>query len=202
MELDEWAAIADINRIGVVGDSLGASTALAIAGAEINYARLADNCDQENLIFNVALYLQCRALFLPPENYNLKDARVKAIVAAHPLGGGLYGPEGFSQIDVPLLMVSGSNDIVSTVVTEQIHPFVWLQTEPKYLAMLKDGTHFSSKPGRDSAEGIFKLLAGDHRDVGTRYYKMLSVAFWNAHLRGQNEFLPYLTAKYLAVRSK
>ncbi|PSN19634.1 dienelactone hydrolase [filamentous cyanobacterium CCP5] len=192
----DWAAIADVERIGVVGDSLGASTALALAGAEINYGRLVENCNQENFMFNFALYLQCRARFLPPQNYNLLDPRVRAIVAQHPVGGGLYGPEGFSQIQVPLLMVAGSNDIVSTVITEQIHPFVWLQTEPKYLALLNQGTHFSSKPGRDAAEGIFQLLAGAHRDVGTRYYKTLSVAFWNAYLRQQEEYLPYLTAAY------
>jgi predicted dienelactone hydrolase/ABC-type amino acid transport substrate-binding protein len=201
-ESPEWAAIADLDRIGVVGDSLGASTALALGGAEINYPRLLDNCDQDNIIFNVALYLECRARFLPPQNYNLKDPRIKAIVAAHAVGGGLYGPEGFSQIDVPIMMVSGSNDIVSTVVTEQIHPFVWLQTDTKYMAMLEDGTHFSTKPGRDGAEGIFALLAGEHRDVGTRYYKLLSVAFWNAHLKDQEQYLPYLTARYGEVISE
>ncbi len=195
-ESAEWAAIADVSRIGVVGDSLGASTALALGGAEINYDRLVENCDQENVIFNFALYLECRARFLPPQNYDLKDPRVKAVVAAHTVGGGLYGPEGFSEIDVPLLMVAGGNDIVSTVVTEQIHPFVWLQAQPKYLAMFEGGTHFTSKPGRDGAGGIFKLLAGEHRNLGSRYYKILSVAFWNAHLRDQEEFLPYLTARY------
>jgi predicted dienelactone hydrolase len=195
-ESPEWAALVDLDRIGVVGDSLGASTALALGGAEINYPRLLDNCDQDNIIFNVALYLECRARFLPPKNYELKDPRIKAIVAAHAVGGGLYGPEGFAQIDVPIMLVSGSNDIVSAVVTEQIHPFVWLQTDTKYLAMLEGGTHFSTKPGRDGAEGIFALLAGQNRDVGSRYYKLLSVAFWNAHLRDQEEFLPYLTARY------
>lgn len=195
-ESSEWAAIADVDRIGVIGDSLGASTALALGGAEINYARLLENCDQDNLIFNVALYLECRARFLPPQNYNLRDPRIKAVVAAHAVGGGLYGPEGFAQIDVPIMLVSGSNDIVSTVVTEQIHPFVWLQTDTKYLAMLEGGTHFSSKPGRDGAGGIFALLAGQNRDVGSRYYKLLSVAFWSAHLKDQPEFLPYLTARY------
>jgi predicted dienelactone hydrolase len=201
-ESPEWAALADLDRIGVVGDSLGASTALALGGAEINYPRLLDNCDQDNIIFNVALYLQCRARFLPPQNYDLKDPRIKAVVAAHAVGGGLYGPEGFAQIDVPIMLVSGSNDIVSTVVTEQIHPFVWLQTDTKYLAMLEGGTHFSSKPGRDGAGGIFALLAGQNRDVGSRYYKLLSVAFWNAHLRDQEEFLPYLTARYGEVISE
>ena len=192
----QWAALADITRIGVVGDSLGASTALALAGAEINYNRLIQNCDQENVILNFSLYLECRARFLPPQNYDLKDPRIKAVVAAHAVGGGLYGPEGFGQIDVPILMVAGENDIVSTVITEQIHPFVWLQTQPKYLATFERGTHFTSKPGREGIGGIFRLLAGQNRDLGARYYKGLSVAFWNAHLRGQSEFLPYLTARY------
>lgn len=192
----QWAAIADVSRIGVVGDSLGASTALALGGAEINYNRLLENCDQDNVVFNFALYLECRARFLPPQNYNLQDSRVKAIVTAHAVGGGMYGPEGFGQVNVPILMVAGENDIVSTVVTEQIHPFVWLQTQPKYFATFERGTHFTSKPGREGAGGIFQLLAGQHRDVGSRYYKILSVAFWNAYLRGQNEFLPYLTARY------
>lgn len=192
----QWAALVDVNRIGVAGDSLGASTALALGGAEINYNRLMENCNQDNVILNFALYLECRARFLPPQNYDLQDPRVKAIVAAHAMGGGMYGPEGFGQVSVPILMVAGENDIVSTVITEQIHPFVWLQNQPKYLATFERGTHFTSKPGREGAGGIFQLLEGQHRDLGSRYYKILSVAFWNAHLRGQREFLPYLTARY------
>ena len=194
-ESPEWAAVLDLNNIGAAGDSLGSSTTLALAGAEINYARLVEACDRENVLLNVALYLECRAQYLPPQNYDLKDSRVTAVVAGHPLGAALYGPEGMGQIDVPLLMVSGSKDIVSPVVTEQFHPFIWLQTEAKYLAMLDVGTHFSSKPGRD-ATGFFKLIAGAHREVGAAYYQALSVAFWNVYLRGDDAYLPYLTAQY------
>lgn len=192
----QWAERLDLNRIGVAGDSLGSNTVLALAGADINFNRLLATCDRENLVLNFALYLECRARFLPPKNYDLHDPRIKAVVAAHPLGAGLYGPEGISKISIPLLMVSGNADIVSPVVTEQIHPFVWLQTEPKYLALLKTGTHFSSKPAGEGAEGIWLLLAGGHRDVGARYYKILSVAFWETYLRDREEYLPYLSASY------
>jgi predicted dienelactone hydrolase/ABC-type amino acid transport substrate-binding protein len=195
-ESPEWAAQLDLERIGVTGDSLGSTNTLALAGAEINYARIVEACDADNVILNFALYLQCRAQFLPPQNFDLQDPRVKAVVTAHPLGGYLYGPEGFSQIDVPLLMVGGSEDIVAPVVVEQFHPFVWLGSENKHLAMLDIGTHFSSKPGRDGAGGIFALLAGANRDVGSAYYKALSVAFYNVYLREQDEFLPYLSASY------
>ena len=192
----QWAAQLDLERIGVAGDSLGASSVLGLAGADINFDRLLESCNRENVMLNFALYLECRARFLPPKNYDLHDDRIKAFIAAHPLGSALYGPEGISQIDAPLLMVSGNADIVSPVVTEQIHPFVWLQTEDKYLALLKPGTHFSSKPAGEGAEGIWLLLAGEHRDVGSDYYKMLSLAFWEAHLRDRDEYLPYLTARY------
>ncbi|NEQ47391.1 MAG: alpha/beta hydrolase [Leptolyngbya sp. SIOISBB] len=195
-ESPDWAARLDLENIGVAGDSLGSTNTLALAGAEINYARLVEACDADNVLLNFSLYLQCRAQHLPPQNYDLKDSRIKAVITGHPLGASLYGPEGFSQIDIPLLMVGGSEDIVAPVVVEQFHPFIWMQTEPKYLAMLDIGTHFSSKPGRDAAGGIFALLAGANRDVGSGYYEALTVAFWNVYLRGQDEFLPYLTASY------
>jgi len=194
-ESPDWASLLDLDRIGVAGDSLGSTTTLALAGAEINHARLVRACNPTNILLNFSLYLQCRAQYLPPQNYDLKDPRVKAVITGHPLGGPLYGPEGFGRIEVPLLMVTGSQDIVAPAVVEQFHPFIWLQTESKYLAMLDVGTHFSSKPGRDGA-GIFKLLAGEHRDVGTAYYKSLTIAFWNVYLREQADYLPYLTARY------
>ncbi|MGD1858639.1 MAG: alpha/beta hydrolase [Leptolyngbyaceae cyanobacterium] len=194
-ESPEWAAVLNLDRIGVAGDSLGSTTALALAGAEINRARLVEACNPASISLNFANYLECRAQYLPPQNYDLADPRIRAVVAAHPLGGALYGPEGFGQIEIPLMMVSGSRDIVAPGVTEQFHPFVWLQSEQKYLALLDAGTHFSSKPGRDG-EGIFRFLAGQHREVGTAYYKTLNIAFWNAYLRDEAEYLPYLTARY------
>jgi ABC-type amino acid transport substrate-binding protein len=107
------------------------------------------------------------------------------------------------QITVPLLMVAGSHDIVAPVVTEQIHPYIWLQSEPKYLALLDVGTHFSSKPGRESAadtqdvaDEAVNLLIGEHRDIGTRYTKILNIAFWKSTLQNQTAYLPYLTASY------
>ncbi len=202
-----WAAQLNLERIGVMGDSLGGSTALSLAGAEINFARLAQTCSPDNFSLNFALYLECRARFLPPQNYQLRDDRIKAVYVSHPMGGFLFGPEGMGQIDIPLFMISGSADIVAPVVTEQVHPFVWTQASPKYLALLRVGTHFSSKPGRqtevDSADlhqtatdQVLGLLVGQNRDVGSRYSKTLSVAFWQTYLQGRTDYLPYLTASY------
>ncbi|MDJ0708586.1 MAG: transporter substrate-binding domain-containing protein, partial [Leptolyngbyaceae cyanobacterium MO_188.B28] len=190
----DWANRFNLDQIGVMGDSLGGSTALALSGAEINHARLRKSCETDSLMLNFALYLACRARFLPPQNYSLGDPRIKAAIVAHPVGSSLYGPEGLSQVNIPLLMVAGSDDIVSPVVTEQIHPFVWIRSEPKYLALLTVGTHFTSKPPGEGSNNFWSFLAGEHRDVGTQYLKMLNVAFWQAHLQGREEALSYLTA--------
>ena len=195
----DWAAQLNVNQIGVLGDSLGGSTVLGLAGAEISFAHLEQNCHQERFIFNFALYLQCQARFLPPQNRSLRDQRIKAAIALHPLGAGLYGPDGMGQIDIPLLMVSGSQDIVSPTIEEQIHPFIWMQSEEKYLALLTQGTHFTGKPGRTgetTSAGIFKRLIGEHRDIGFRYFRGLSVAFWRTYLQEQGGYRPYLTARY------
>jgi len=186
-----------------MGDSLGGATALALAGAEINYARLAAACNDDSLIIDSALYLQCRARFLPPENYELRDDRIQAVSVTHPIGGFMYGPEGMGQIDIPLMMISGSNDIISPVVTEQIHPFIWVTSSDKTLALLDVGTHFSSKPGREGATfdgdpsaAFIRVLQGEHREVGTRYSQALNLAFWQVNLQGRSEYATYLTSAY------
>jgi predicted dienelactone hydrolase len=197
----DWAARLDLDRIAAIGDSLGSSTVMALAGAEITYPRLQEYCNSDTLMLNFAGYLECRALYLPPKNYNLSDPRIKTVIAAHNLGAGLYGYEGIQQIDRPILMVSGDWDIVSPVVTEQIFPFIWMQQNPRYMALLQVGTHFSSKPPGEGAGDVPNILMGEHRDVGATYYKALATAFLGAHLRDDPSFLPYLTASHAKAMS-
>jgi ABC-type amino acid transport substrate-binding protein len=169
---------------------------MALAGANLNRARIVEACDRTTFTLSFPLYLQCRARFLPPKDFDLSDPRIKAVVAAHNMGAALYGPEGVSQIEIPILMVSGSVDVTSPVVTEQFAPFIWLNAEPRYLALLQQGTHFSSKPPGEGAGDVPKILMGEHRDVGSRYYKGLTVAFLGAHLQDDAQYQPYLTAAY------
>ena len=192
----DWAARLDLDRIGAIGDSLGSSTVMALAGAPINRARIVETCDRNTFTLSFPLYLECRARFLPPKNFNLSDPRIKAVISAHHMGATLYGPEGVGQIDIPFMMVSGSVDITSPVVSEQFAPFIWLNTESRYLVLLQRGTHFSSKPPGEGSGDVPNILMGEHRDVGSRYYKGLTVAFLGAHLQGDARYQPYLTAAY------
>jgi ABC-type amino acid transport substrate-binding protein len=119
-------------------------------------------------------------------------------VAAHPLTSALYGPEGMSKVEVPTLMVAGSTDIVTPVVQEQIHPFLWLKSPEKYLALLNPGTHFSSTLRSDTkgVSSIPKFIIGTNFDLGRPYFFGLSTAFFNVHLKQRQQDLPYLSSSY------
>lgn len=198
-----WKKLLNLEQIGVMGDSLGATTVLSLAGAKLDYLRLVETCSQEEAILNPSLYLQCRAQHLPPENFNVGDPRIKAALSAHPLASGLFGPEGMEEIEIPLLMTAGSDDLVAPSVTEQIHPFVWVNSEPKYLALFKPGTHFAtSEQSAEGAESIPAFLRGKHQEFGRKYFKSLNVAFFEAYLRDRPEFLPYLSSAYAQAISQ
>ena len=112
-------------------------------------------------MLNFALYLQCRALYLPPKNYNLSDPRIKAVIAAHNLGAGLYGYEGIRQIDRPILMVSGDWDVVSPVVTEQIFSVCLDGADPPGTwRCCRRARTFSSKPAGEGAGDVPSILMG------------------------------------------
>ncbi len=73
----------NLQQVGVFGQSLGGYTALALAGAEINFGKLQKDCQPEVLqdTWNMSLLLQCRALALNKgtgKKLNLRDERVKA----------------------------------------------------------------------------------------------------------------------------
>ena len=58
--------------------------------------------------------------------------------------GKIFGVEGMKEIDIPTMIISGTNDIVMPPIAEQIIPFSWLDEDlDKYLVLVKPGTHFS-----------------------------------------------------------
>jgi predicted dienelactone hydrolase len=122
----------DMEKIGIIGHSFGGYTALALAGAQLNFDNLKANCDSTEFIFNAAntsMLLQCTALAAPEQfSANLQDDRIKAVMAMNPVTSSLFGPTGFSRIAIPSLLISGSADPVAPALLEQIRPFTWLNS--------------------------------------------------------------------------
>jgi predicted dienelactone hydrolase len=134
----------NLQQVGVIGQSFGGYTALALAGASLNFEQLQKDCGEVDAFLNVSLLLQCRAIELSQMQYNLRDPRIKAAIAINPVSSSIFGRDGLSQIAIPVMIVSSSGDQVTPALPEQIQPFSWLTTEQKYLVLLEGGTHFSA----------------------------------------------------------
>jgi len=185
----------NLQQVGIVGQSFGGYTALALVGAKLNFEQLQKDCGPSNDSLNLSLLLQCRALALPTIPSELQDQRVKGAIAINPIGSSIFGQSQFSQIKVPLMLVAGSNDTVAPALPEQIQPFTWLTTLNKYLVLLKDGTHFSTL--EEPTNGIVPSQAiGPGADVAQAYMKALSVAFFKTYIANEPNYQVYLSASY------
>ncbi|MEH2027907.1 alpha/beta hydrolase [Nostoc sp.] len=195
----------NFQQVGAIGQSFGGYTVLTLAGAKINFEQLRQDCDPNNSSFNLSLFLQCQASELPPKDYELKDDRIKVIIAINPIDSSVLGQGGISQIKIPIMLVAGSQDIFAPPVFEQIRPFTWLSDSNKYLALIENATHFSAiaepTPQNDVLPVPPALLGPDRAPVYS-YLNALSVAFLETHLLNRPEYRSYLQPSYATFISK
>ena len=195
----------NFQQIGAIGQSFGGYTVLTLAGAKINFEQLRQDCNRNNSSFNLSLALQCQAIDLPPRNYELKDDRIKVIMAINPIDSSILGEGGISQIKIPVMLVAGSQDIFAPPVSEQIRPFTWLSEPNKYLALIENATHFSAIAEPTSENNVLPVppaLLGPDRAPVYSYLNALSVAFLETHLLNHPEYRSYLQPSYATFISK
>lgn len=196
-QTDSTLQALNLQQVGVMGQSQGGYAALTLAGAPLNVAQLRQDC-QNGRSFNLSLLVQCQALALPPTSA-LQDSRIKAVLAVNPVTSSLLGRASLSQIQVPVMLVSSSDDRVTPAVSEQIRPFTWLTTPDRYLALITHGTHFSTLGGVPNDPGVLKIpssLTGPDPAIARAYLDALSLAFFQTHIAKQTMYRPYLSAAY------
>jgi predicted dienelactone hydrolase/ABC-type amino acid transport substrate-binding protein len=193
-----WQGRIDPQQVGIIGQSFGALTVLGAAGASFNPARLRDDCSGGWTQLNPAFLLQCHARFLPPTEYDFTDPRIRAAIPQYPMGATIFGPEGMANVEIPILMLAGTRDILAPSVYEQIPLFSWMDAPNQHLALMVPGTHFSTSPPQNEAL-IPEAIRGPDFAIGRSYIRNLSVAFFKTHLSDDpenSEFAPYLTASF------
>lgn len=193
----------ELTQVGVVGQSFGGFTALSIAGASFNPDQLKHDCPNGSAhqdTLNLSLLLQCRASNLPWSEpaaapTRLKDDRIKAVVAINPIGSIVFGREGMAHLDVPIMMMSGSSDVVAPSLFEQLFPFTWLNVSDRYLVLMRKATHFSTIGPSDHSDNSVALppaIVGPAPDLAQTYTKILSTAFFKAYIHNQSHYQSYL----------
>jgi predicted dienelactone hydrolase len=199
---DKRFSYVDWQQVGMVGQSFGGYTALALAGAPLNFPLLAQSCGTSEQLntFDLSLLLQCRANALPRQHYNLQDPRIKAILAINPVTSQVFGQAGMAKIQVPTMIIAGKADTVAPAAAEQIRPFTWLTTPDRYLVLVDRSTHFSFLAESSSSAGVQIGLppevVGPNLSLNRSYLKALSLPFFRTHLQQISSFRPYLSAAY------
>ncbi|MBD2499977.1 alpha/beta hydrolase [Anabaena azotica] len=189
----------NFQQVGAIGQSFGGYTVLSLGGAKINFAQLNQDCNPENSGLNVSILLQCEANQLPPQNYQLQDSRIKAVIAINPISSAVFGENGINQVKLPVMIVAGSQDIFAPPVPEQIRPFSWLPNPNKDLVLIENATHFTligDSPRGNNVLPVPSGLLGPERTPAYSYLNALSVAFLSANLLNRPEYRAYLQPSY------
>lgn len=195
----------NFERIGTLGQSMGAYTSLALSGATLNLSRLENSCPPQVAQLNISLLLQCLIPSLPMPLPSLRDRRIRASFTINPLGSAAFGPEGMANIKVPIMMVSGSADTVTPALSEQIRPFSWLTFPQRYLLLMEGGTHFSTifdPMAVDESVPVPEIAIGPSSELAQRYIKITSVAFFKVYLNNDASYRQYLSPAYINTLSK
>lgn len=188
-------------QVTVIGHSLGGYTALALAGGEVNVGEVRQFCRNAIAIGQApGDWLQCAAADLPQNRLNLRDRRVVQIVALNPLVGNLFGKTGLTQVDIPVLMLAGTEDAVTPMLNHQLRPFNQL-SGTKYLVTAIGGTHLSIiDPANLSSTVTTSTLVKERLGADTQQLRQLTagaiVAFVQQLTPEANLYAPFLTPAY------
>jgi predicted dienelactone hydrolase len=192
----------NLQSVGIIGHSFGGYTALALAGATFDLASLRQECESNQInlnVGNISLLLQCSASGLPPHTVNrLHDPRVQAVVALNPIGSRIFGPQGMSQLQVPVMLIGGSEDAIAPALLEQICPFTWLTTPNQYLVLIQKGTHTyaSAITNRNDLFNVSGLASPDPA-LAHRYLNTMTLAFAKEYLAATSVSASFLQASYV-----
>lgn len=107
----------DMDRIGIVGFSLGGHTALGLAGARADHRRYIDYCTQYITLLDCAWYraahLDLTAIDTQQFEQDNRDPRLRVAVAVDPALAQAYRISSFAGINVPVQIINlGAPDTV------------------------------------------------------------------------------------------
>jgi predicted dienelactone hydrolase len=195
----------DLENVGVAGHSFGGYTALAVAGAVIDFDYLQKICDRLYGGLNTSLLLQCKALNLPRQTYNFRDPRVKAVIGANPVNSGIFGQKGLSEIQIPILLLSGNYDPATPAVFEQLRSFIWLTAPDKYLVLAEGQAHVDFS---ELDAGITKVIDSvpnltlPEPSLLKSYLHPTLLSFFEVYIANNPQYRPYLGSSYDAYLSE
>ena len=184
-----------LDQVGLYGHSLGAYTALALAGATFNFSQLEADCRPEAYLLNLSMVLQCQALELPRRNYQLQDQRIALLMLFDPVSSSILDS---ATVQLPVFWGGSNADVVTPLVVEQLPAFERLGSHRKYLSLLDGIQHMNIQldyltqaRGLDDQQLIQPKPQAFQDSVNA-----LGLAFVQVYLSDRSEYSSYLNPAY------
>lgn len=189
----------NLDNVGVGGHSFGGYTALALAGAKINFDKLEDACNIAVGNLNNALLLQCRALKLPRKDYDFRDNRVKAVFTINAVNAAIFSPTGLSNITIPTFISAGSYDPATPFIFEQARTFPYINSEDTYFQLQEGQIHVDLSQLDAGVTDLVKSVSNLTLPAPyllESYTNSMALAFFQTHLRNDENYRVYLQSAY------
>jgi len=210
----EFGGRLNLKNVGAYGHSFGGYTVLVLAGATVDFQGLRQACQQDDLLksLNTSLLLQCRALELEASpqavewliNGQLRDPRIKSVMAISPVTSPMLGQAGISRIQVPVALFGGGDDPAAPLVLEQLQAFSWLTTPDRYLIVSDAASHtpeITELINRVVLPGMTTDEFNQKMAIFLKNLRGVGLAFMQVYVAGKPEYQPYLQSSYAQTLS-
>lgn len=182
----------DAGRVGVIGLSMGGSTALALAGARFDPIRLATYCDTDTLNASLCGWVRQSGVDLHAMDMQLagrdnEDKRIKFAMAIDPVPVDVFQTNTFSEVSIPVEIVNlgRPGEIPKTALASGVTKAISNGT----YSVIEDASHYSMfgecKPSAAEiaeSEGIDDPICSDgeghsRREIHKQLIDMVTEAF-------------------------
>lgn len=195
----EFAGKLDLKNVGIFGHSFGGYTALALAGATIDFEFLERNCNYKIGYLNTALLLQCRALKLKQKEYLFRDERITAVFAINPVNASIFGPKGLNKVTIPAFMGAGSYDPATPFIFEQARSYPFLGSKESYLQLQEGQAHVDFAELDAGITDMIKTATQLTLPAPTLlddYTNSMILAFFQVYITKDDNYRGYLQSSY------
>jgi predicted dienelactone hydrolase len=180
----------DENYIGVAGHSFGGYTTVVIAGAIPTLSNAVEYCDQNPDQTFCDAVVQIEEMNLGQDTLEFKDDRIKAGFAMAPGGYAMFQDEGVANINIPIMVLVGKQDQLTTY-DDEAKPIYEALLVPKYLVEFQ--------PAHHNVFSDFCGILGTPINYCSDAFEAINIyaaAFFGRHLKELNQYDAFLSNEY------
>ena len=181
----------NLGKVGIFGYSIGGTTALSLAGANIDFDRLETECDRPLDLFNISTLYQCRALAAARDRQPLKDERIAAGFMFVPFGNLLFSQAELKKVTIPMMWQVVDRDFLTSLLNEQVPLFDSLTNSSRYMVISEKLPHSNVTLSKEQ-----QLKQAETFAVAKNYQNILSLVFFQDHLT-EEKYGDYLNPEYI-----